>query len=635
MAKPTKPVRQSSVGRTPDPKRLHTRNFPSEKLILAIGLITACAVYIYQVSNLWFTQDDAFISYRYAANALRGDGLVFNAGEHVEGYTNFLWVILLVLAGSLNFAFDPVAKVLGIASGLGLIILTGLWVRAAWQELRWGNGVGAAIAAALLVAGNGSIAYWSVSGLETAWFAFWTCLAVWWWVRRSWLTIPALTIACLSRPEGALIWGLLVLAEWVWGEGLRNAIRLASGIVLLVPFAIFKVWYYGSFLPNPFYAKTGLGLEYLQSGFDYAWLYLRQYGFFGAAALLAIFSLRILPRRWRAIPAIWLVYTAYIVFVGGDVLKAHRFFVPGTVLLAVSVLVSLGWVFNRFIGGRMAPWVTTAAGLAMAAWTMLGPADSLARIRDMELALVSKMSEVSRNLTEVDKSNFSLAVSTIGKMSFDLLGHRVIDMLGLTDSTIARHPESVPGNVSTWRERNFNASYLLSQDPDYILFSTGHKPSAPAERALLLHKKYRRNYYTILFAPKGGSKMLAISKRKGVYTGPDEVWPTIQLAHDVNDALNLMINDKSKESFDRFYAIQRNGPGDFPLPYMFMADVLRKQGANDLALDYADSALAIDSFAVMAWWEKATVYNAKHDTAQLQGVARHLSRLAPWLIGFW
>src|SRR5688572_25266220 len=43
-----------------------------------------------------FLTDDAFISFRYARNLARGAGLVFNPGEApVEGYTNFLWVLLL------------------------------------------------------------------------------------------------------------------------------------------------------------------------------------------------------------------------------------------------------------------------------------------------------------------------------------------------------------------------------------------------------------------------------------------------------------------------------------------------------------------------------------------------------------
>ncbi len=37
-----------------------------------------------------FIQDDAFISFRYAENLVQGKGLVYNEGERVEGYTNFL-----------------------------------------------------------------------------------------------------------------------------------------------------------------------------------------------------------------------------------------------------------------------------------------------------------------------------------------------------------------------------------------------------------------------------------------------------------------------------------------------------------------------------------------------------------------
>jgi len=42
-----------------------------------------------------FIQDDAFISFRYADNFVQGNGLVWNPGEKVEGYTNFLWTILI------------------------------------------------------------------------------------------------------------------------------------------------------------------------------------------------------------------------------------------------------------------------------------------------------------------------------------------------------------------------------------------------------------------------------------------------------------------------------------------------------------------------------------------------------------
>src|SRR5262245_42468042 len=49
--------------------------------------------------NMWrvrtFTVDDAYISFRYARNLAHGLGLVYNEGERIEGYTNFLWTVLL------------------------------------------------------------------------------------------------------------------------------------------------------------------------------------------------------------------------------------------------------------------------------------------------------------------------------------------------------------------------------------------------------------------------------------------------------------------------------------------------------------------------------------------------------------
>ena len=44
-----------------------------------------------------FVVDDAFISFRYAEHLAMGHGLVWNPGEHVEGYTNFLWTLLMTL----------------------------------------------------------------------------------------------------------------------------------------------------------------------------------------------------------------------------------------------------------------------------------------------------------------------------------------------------------------------------------------------------------------------------------------------------------------------------------------------------------------------------------------------------------
>ncbi|MEM9695347.1 MAG: hypothetical protein AAGA56_22580 [Myxococcota bacterium] len=75
------------------------------------------------------TVDDAFISFRYARNLSLGRGLVYNPGERVEGYTNFLWT--LVLGAGHRLGLEPIrfAKALG---GLSMVALLGLLYR--WSQ---------------------------------------------------------------------------------------------------------------------------------------------------------------------------------------------------------------------------------------------------------------------------------------------------------------------------------------------------------------------------------------------------------------------------------------------------------------------------------------------------------------------
>ena len=60
-----------------------------------LGLLLAAAGLLVGHALVFdFVNDDAFISFRYADNLVRHGALVFNPGERVEGYTNFLWVLL-------------------------------------------------------------------------------------------------------------------------------------------------------------------------------------------------------------------------------------------------------------------------------------------------------------------------------------------------------------------------------------------------------------------------------------------------------------------------------------------------------------------------------------------------------------
>ena len=66
--------------------------------LIAVALLVVTAVYAWGVHRHHFLCDDAFISFRYAQHLSEGQGLVWNRGERVEGYTNFLWVLLMAAA---------------------------------------------------------------------------------------------------------------------------------------------------------------------------------------------------------------------------------------------------------------------------------------------------------------------------------------------------------------------------------------------------------------------------------------------------------------------------------------------------------------------------------------------------------
>lgn len=97
---------------------LDKKSIPS-KLILFFVIV----IFVAQCLYLNFSQDDAFISYRYVQNFIQGNGLVFNSGERVEGYTNFLWIMILSIFTKLGFNIILISKILGVVSGGVSIIL--------------------------------------------------------------------------------------------------------------------------------------------------------------------------------------------------------------------------------------------------------------------------------------------------------------------------------------------------------------------------------------------------------------------------------------------------------------------------------------------------------------------------------
>ena len=267
----------------------------------------------------------------------------------------------------------------------------------------------------------------------------------------------------------------------------------------LLPYAAWKLWYFGDLLPNPFYAKTGTSLEHLKRGWDYALDVLGAYGLFGMGLVVAGLSLlpaglRGVEARLLAIAALW---SAYVVLIGGDVLYLHRFWLH--VLPLAAVLLARG--VTAIAGRAPLPWRTAAAVALGVLLAGAGFARNLAATqerRSQETVFVTNMTATGIWLRDNLPPGSTIAIATIGAISFHS-GLRVIDMLGLTDREVAREPELIEGLTDTWREIQYNAASVLRRAPDAIFFSTSIRPSSAAEKALFCYEWFHRAYYPYYF----------------------------------------------------------------------------------------------------------------------------------------
>jgi arabinofuranosyltransferase len=281
---------------------------------------------------LSFLCDDAYISFRYARNLVLGHGLVFNLGERVEGYTNFLWV--LELAGiwkALGIRPEHSCFALSVIYTAGTLLLVAMLAKRTPFRADRLAAVGCSL---FLLAVNRSFAVWTTGGLETRQFTYFALLAIWFMQRSattdSWRTYAPASLAWaaaeLTRPEGLLLYACAGL--WLLGHAVaRRRLRQQEWAGFVLPFVAivamhfaFRYWYYGDWLPNTYYAKDvrpwpAGGFSYLTEAFIENGIYL-----VAPIAVLGLFARLALGRDGIHVlsAVILLAHAAYLVRIGGD-----------------------------------------------------------------------------------------------------------------------------------------------------------------------------------------------------------------------------------------------------------------------------------------------------------------------------
>ena len=432
-----------------------TANMIHPRQLLWVVVVAACGL-------AWanrFIQDDAFISLRYAQNLVEGHGLVWNpGGDRVEGYTNFLWTVILALpiwAGVDPFMF---ISVLGVAMLACTLLATyGLAIFLFCKDK-------IALLATAIAGANYSFSCYATGGLETQLqtLLLTTCMVLAAWAERCRaIGVPVLcafsflsALAVLTRLDSGLLVAIIGLVMcWVtWQKSATTSDAIGRLIVLAAPFAaivsgwlVWKIFYYGDFLPNTFYVKAENASPV--RGFYYVGLFLAVYLFFPFLALFAGNLKRVGQEMGAGLAAMVFLslaaWIAYVIKVGGDFME-FRFMVPIIPLIAIAV----AWTIDRYCqySRTRACAITVLCGLSMLhafAFDRMPWKRSIESIRDLKYHISDPSSNwigIGRFLGTYFKNDPSvvIAVTPAGAIPF-FSRLTSIDMLGLNDRWIARH----------------------------------------------------------------------------------------------------------------------------------------------------------------------------------------------------
>ncbi len=483
---PCSPVTEPTQRHSPGPSA------PTTETALSLGLVGLGLVLFGAAlhANWNFVHDDALIALRYTRNWLAGDGLVWNPGEYVEGYSSFLMV---VLTGAIS-AF----------SGLDLVVsarlLNGFSVIATAALLAWALGARASAArpvlapalAALLVLASPALAIWVCGALEGPLHAF-VCLAGVVAVlgalehpgdgRRAAWAGSCVALPALVRPDGLFflaVAGLFML--WTARKGGARAWRGVGWFTLAaaVPLAghlAFRLAYYGSPVPNTVLAKaTGLPASLTSQGWSYVASWFLDFPFLGLVALGLLFV------RWRAARGTGAVFVAAVIggqalmigFVGGDFMPAHRLLLPLVPICAFAIGADLALRMSAWPPDRrfvLAACVLIAVGLA-----------AVPRILSPEPPDPAAYSGTIIGHHVVGKwpDGTLIATNNGGSLPYYAADYRFIDMLGLNDPVIARRVVEAPR--SRWQllpgHAKGDGAYVLGRDPDVIILGPAEGTSA-------------------------------------------------------------------------------------------------------------------------------------------------------------
>jgi arabinofuranosyltransferase len=295
-----------------------------------------------------FIQDDAFISFIYARNLIRGNGLTW-FGNYVEGYTNFLWVIWIAFGFVLSI--EPVlwSQITGITF-FALTIFFSLKI-----SFKIFKSLIPVLLTGILLITNYTMVCFATGGLETMLQTFFITLLVFLFfefkssdeskIKRILIIVSLISsLAILTRLDSIVPISVIFIS--VLYRLFKEKKKVDYYFLLLLPFIvivgiwfIWKLYYYGSLLPNSYYIKLNDKVLFSASGIKFIYRFFHWYLIWPFVLIGIIYHI-IRKKKFGeylvSIMLILIVWILYILYTGGDFME-FRFFVPVLPILFVFI----------------------------------------------------------------------------------------------------------------------------------------------------------------------------------------------------------------------------------------------------------------------------------------------------------
>ena len=495
--------------------------FPLIGQLLALAAIIGL-LFVLQLRHFSpFTTDDAYISLRYSQRLLEGHGLTWNDMRPVEGYTNFLWVMICAGLGALHIPLPLAAHILGITTTLLILVAIVLYIyREFPEEIRFFSSLLSCSALVL----SSPFSMWALGGLEQPLLA---CMLAWAaFFMLPWLTAERpstriamvigllLGLAVISRADAALFtaafFAAAVLADGISVKSVLSRARiLPLPILFFLGQLMFRRTYYHEWLPNTAFVKVAFTLHRLRTGGSYVYRALRVDAVLLVLVMLASYGLWRAGRR-KPVVFLWtiaFIWTVYLVVIGGDIFPAVRHFEP-LVALFGFLLPGCGLLVldsNRQIKTGIAIGLLVATALVATSDAMTDQEHWELQGESLGLFLHQAFGDKHPLLS----SDAAGVVPFFAHMP-------ALDPLGLNDYHIAHEASHARGYGWVGHELG-DGKYILDQKPDLLLFSSfdGSNSLFPADQQIVDDPRFKQFYQPINFdSPQPNSMRAFIYVRR-------------------------------------------------------------------------------------------------------------------------